>query len=213
MALGSFSAALSGLNANSIYLSVIGNNLANLNTIGFKASSVTFRDLVSHTLRTSGGSGNPMQIGLGVGPGTVSPVFSQGAIQPTQEGLNVAIQGDGFLVVGTPTGFAYTRAGDFSVDSTGRLVNSSGNPVQGWTTLDPATGNIVTTGPPGNILVQPGVLRPPTPTTQFQTVSNLDAGAPVGATFGTSVQIVDTLGAAHTATITYTNTAPGAWTS
>ena len=85
MAVGSFSAALSGLNSNSIYLSVIGNNLANINTIGFKSSSVTFKDLVSQTLKLGGGGGNPVQIGLGVITGTVSPVFSQGAIESTRE--------------------------------------------------------------------------------------------------------------------------------
>ena len=210
MALGSFSAALSGLSANSTYLSVIGNNLANLNTIGFKGSSVTFNDLVSQTL--GGGGGNPMQVGLGVGPGSISPVFSQGAIETTQEGVNVAIQGSGFLVIGlSEGGQAFTRAGDFSFDAVGTLVNSSGKPVQGWTALDPATGTVVTAGEPGDIVVPAGVLRAPTATTEAQLVSNLDSAALVGDTFGSSVQIVDSLGASHTATFTFANTGAGAW--
>ena len=94
---GSFSAGLSGLNANNTYLSVIGNNLANINTVGFKSSSVTFMDLVSQTM--GGTSANPMQVGLGVTTGSISPVFSQGAIENTREATNVAIQGDGFFVV------------------------------------------------------------------------------------------------------------------
>ena len=211
MAVGSFSAALSGLNSNSIYLSVIGNNLANINTIGFKSSSVTFKDLVSQTLKLGGGGGNPVQIGLGVITGTVSPVFSQGAIESTREPTNVAIQGDGFFVVGKDGGFAYTRAGDFSFDAAGRLVASDGDPVQGWTQVDPVTGDIIATAQPGDIVVPPGVLRDPVATTEFQTVTNLDADAPVGATFTTTFQIIDSLGAAHLATITYTNTGPGAW--
>ena len=97
MAVGSFSASLSGLNANATYLSVIGNNLANINTVGFKASAVSFADLVSQTV--GGTSVNPMQVGLGVVTGSISPVFSQGAIENTREATNVAIQGNGFFVV------------------------------------------------------------------------------------------------------------------
>ena len=89
MALGSFSAGLSGLNANATYLSVIGNNLANINTVGYKASSVSFMDLVSQTV--GGPSTNPMQIGLGVVTGSISPIFSQGAIENTREATNVVI--------------------------------------------------------------------------------------------------------------------------
>src|ERR1041384_5649186 len=97
MAVGSFSGGLSGLNANSVYLNVIGNNLSNINTIGFKASAVTFMDLVSQT--TGGSSINPMQVGLGVVYGSMSPVFNQGAIESTGEPTNAAIQGAGFFVV------------------------------------------------------------------------------------------------------------------
>src|SRR4029453_263025 len=112
MAVGSFSAGLSGLNANGQYLAVIGNNLANINTIGYKSSSVTFMDLVSQTV--GGSSGNPMQVGLGVVTGSLSPVFSQGSIENTREATNVAIQGAGFFIVEGTGGQAYTRAGAFS---------------------------------------------------------------------------------------------------
>ena len=212
MAVGSFSAALSGLNANSIALSVIGNNLANINTIGFKASSVIFKDLVSQTLKLGGGGANPVQIGLGVITGAISPVFNQGAIESTREATNVAIQGDGFFVISRAGGFSFTRAGDFSFDANGRLVSSSGDAVQGWTTLDPVTGDIISSGVPTDIIIPPGALRAPTPTSVFQSVSNLDANAVVGGTFSTAIQIVDSLGAGHLSTITYTNTAPGTWT-
>ena len=208
---GSFSAALSGLNANAIALSVIGNNLANTNTIGFKASTVTFHDLVSQTLKLGGGGGNPVQIGLGVITGTISPVFSQGSIESTREPTNVAIQGDGFFMVAKEDGYAYTRAGDFSFDADGRLVSSDGDAVQGWTALDPLTGDILTASQPDEIVIPPGVLRAPTPTTSFQAISNLDADAVATDTFTTTIQIIDSLGAPHLATITYTNTGPGAW--
>src|SRR6476659_6532248 len=163
MAVGSFSAGLSGLNANAVYLSVIGNNLANINTIGFKSSSVSFMDLVSQTV--GGASGNPMQVGLGVVIGSISPVFSQGAIENTREATNVAIQGNGFFVVRGDGGNAYTRAGNFSFNADGELITPDGWRVQGYTQLDPATGDVVTTGGMSDIIVPPGVLRDPVATT------------------------------------------------
>ena len=204
-----FSASLSGLNVNQQKLNVIGNNLANINTIGFKSSTVQFMDLVSQSV--GGSSANPMQVGLGVMTGSISPSFKQGGIENTGVPTNVAIQGNGFFVVGDSTNRSYTRAGDFSFDADGMLVTAEGIPVQGYTALDPVTGDIITTGQPSNILVPPGVLRAPTATTQFGTVTNLNSGAIVGAEFTASVQIYDSLGAPHVATITYTNTAPGEW--
>jgi flagellar hook protein FlgE len=209
MSVGSFSASLSGLNANQQKLSVIGNNLANINTIAFKASTVTFADLVSQSI--GGPSANPMQIGLGVTTGAITPNFSQGGIESTGISTNVAIQGTGFFVVGDAGSRTYTRAGNFSFDADGLLVTPDGQAVQGYTQIDPATGLISTTGQPGNILIPPGILRPPVPTTLFGTISNLDAGAAVGATLTASVQIYDALGDPHVATITYTKTGVGAW--
>jgi flagellar hook protein FlgE len=205
----SFSASLSGLNANQQKLSVISNNLANINTIAFKSSTVDFSDLVSQSV--GGSSANPMQVGLGVTTGSISPNFSQGGISNTGVPTNVAIQGSGFFVVGDTTSRSYTRAGDFSFDANGKLVTADGHAVQGYTAADPATGAIITTGQPTDIIVPPGVLRPPTATTSFGTVSNLNVDAAIGDTFTASVQIYDSLGSAHVATMTYTNTGPGAW--
>jgi flagellar hook protein FlgE len=208
MAVGSFSAGLSGLNANGQYLSVIGNNLANINTIGFKSSSVTFMDLVSQTV--GGPSANPMQVGLGVGTGSISPVFSQGAIENTREATNVAIQGNGLFVVRGPDGgVSYTRAGAFSLNSDGALVTPDGFKVLGYNEVDPTTGNIVTTNEPTEIIVPPGILRAPLATGMIRTISNLDVNAEVGDTFNTPVQIYDSVGASHVVTIGYTRTATG----
>ncbi len=210
MAVGSFSAGLSGLNANGAYLSVIGNNLANINTVGFKASSVTFQDLVSQTV--GGSSVNPMQVGLGVTTGAISPVFSQGAIENTREATNVAIQGNGFFVVRGAGGNSYTRAGNFTFDSSGKLVTPDGQYVQGYTQTNATTGAIVTTGQTGDITVPPGVLRAPQATSSFFTRTNLSAGAATADTFTTAVQIYDSLGAPHMATVTYTKQATaGTW--
>jgi flagellar hook protein FlgE len=210
MAVGSFSAGLSGLNANGVYLSVIGNNLANINTVGFKSSSVTFQDLVSQTV--GGGSANPMQVGLGVTTGAISPVFSQGAIENTREATNVAIQGGGFFVVRGATGNSFTRAGNFTFSNEGKLVTPDGQFVQGYTSVDATTGAIITTGAVGDITVPPGVLRAPVATTQFRTQTNLSASAATGDTFTTSVQVYDSLGSPHVATVTYTKqAAAGTW--
>jgi flagellar hook protein FlgE len=206
---GSFSAGLSGLNANAEALSVVGNNLANINTVGFKASSVEFRDLVYQNV--GGSSQNPTQIGLGVGVASISPVFSQGTIESSRVSTNVAIQGNGFFLLDGPDGPSYTRAGSFTFDANGTLVSADGQEVQGYTAIDPVTKQLITTGQPTSINVPPAVLRPPVATSQFAAVSNLDAGAAVGATFTTSIQIVDSLGAKHVTTMTYTNTAPGVW--
>jgi flagellar hook protein FlgE len=213
MAVGSFSAGLSGLSANATYLSVIGNNLANINTIGFKTSAVRFSDLVSQ--RMGGTSMNPIQVGLGVGTSSISPVFSQGSIDNAREPTNVAIQGNGFFVVEDPDqGIAYTRAGDFSFDSAGRLVTPDGWTVQGYTEIDPLTGEVVSTGSLSDIVVPPGALREPQPTTLLSITSNLDADATPGpppTTFTAAAEIFDSLGGQHNVTFTYTNTGPGAW--
>jgi flagellar hook protein FlgE len=207
----SFSASLSGLFANQQKLNVIGNNLANINTLAFKSSRVEFSDLVSQSV--GGGAINPMQIGLGVTIGSISPNFSQGGIENTGVSTNVAIQGSGFFVIGSAERRAYTRAGDFSFDADGMLITASGEPVQGYTNTDPLTGLIVSTGQPGNIIVPPGVLRPPVVTTQFTTMTNLDADAPLLTQAAVSVQLYDRLGASHDATVTYTKTAlsPATW--
>jgi len=205
----SFSASLSGLNANQQKLSVIGNNLANLNTVGFKASNVNFADLVSQSV--GGASANPMQIGLGVGLGQIRPNFTQGSIDKTGVPTDVAIQGNGFFVIGEGGNRTYTRAGDFNFDQDGMLVTSTGQPVMGYTTVDPATGDIVASGPPAAIIAPPGLLRAPVATTSFQTNTNLDAGALVGDSYTAPVEIFDSLGVSHVATVTYTKTAAGAW--
>ena len=209
MSVGSFSTSLSGLNANQQELSVIGNNLANINTVAYKASSVNFADLVSQTV--SGSGFDPMQVGLGVTVGQISPNFVQGGINNTGVPTNVAIQGNGFFVVGSGNDQSFTRAGNFSLNAEGQLITADGLPVQGYTQVDPATGAIITTGALSDLVVPPGLLRAPAATTSFSTSTNLDASGPVGDTFASSVQIFDSLGVSHVATINYTKTAAGAW--
>ena len=213
MAVGSFSAGLSGLNANSTYLSVIGNNLANINTVAFKTSAVSFADLVSQTV--GGTSVNPAQVGLGVVTGAISPVFAQGSIENSREATNVAIQGAGFFAVRNGAQVGYTRAGNFSFDDNGVLISPDGWRVQGYTKADPATGNILTAVAPGDITIPPGVLRAPTATTNVRAQVNLDPNVAIDATnpeFTTSIQMYDSLGSPHVLTVDFNRTAAGAWT-
>src|SRR5262245_11014176 len=151
MAVGSFSAGLSGLSANAQALSVIGNNLANLNTVGFKASTVTFEDLVYQNVGAS--TENPTQVGLGVGIAQISPLFAQGTIESSRVATNVAIQGNGFFMLDGETGPSYTRAGNFSFDRNGTLVSPDGQNVLGFTTLDPVTREVIATGEPNAITI------------------------------------------------------------
>jgi flagellar hook protein FlgE len=210
MSIGSFSSSLSGLKANQVKLAVIGNNLANLNTVGYKAGQVSFADMVSQSV--AGTSPNPMQVGLGVATSSISSNYSQGGIDFTGVATHVAIQGNGFFVVGGDNDRGFTRAGNFSFDQSGRLVTADGKPVQGFTAVNPATGEIDATGQPGDIVVPPGVLRPPAATALFGMVSNLDSNAAVGTVFTSSVPLYDSLGISHTTTMTFTKTGVGAWT-
>src|ERR1041384_665033 len=118
----SFSTALSALNANATAIDVVGNNLANLNTPGFKASVVSFHDLVTQSLGAGLGE---TQVGFGVGTPVTLREVSQGAIQSSGGPLDGAVQGDGFFVVRTSTGAQqYTRGGHFQVDTGGNLVTA-----------------------------------------------------------------------------------------
>ena len=204
---GSFSIALSGLNADKIALDVVGNNLANLNTTGFKESTTSFHDLVA-SLSASPSS----QVGAGVSAPDTQRQFLQGSIQLTGSAFDAAIQGSGFFIVKDSAGQnLYTRAGNFQLDANGNLVTATGEKVQGWTA---AAGGLNTTGGVGNIVVPQNSLQTPVATTQFTMNLNLNAAGVVGDTTGTfsaPIQVVDSLGATHTLTVTFTKTGANAW--
>jgi flagellar hook protein FlgE len=204
----SFSAALSGLNANSTAIDVVGNNLANLNTPGFKADTITFQDLVTESIGAGLGA---TQVGFGVGTPITLRQFSQGALQSTGGPLDAAIQGDGFFIVqAAGTGNTeYTRGGSFQVNTQGNLTTASGDLVQGWSITN---GVLNTNLPTGPINVPVGALAPPLATTAMSTTLNLNAAAATGGTFSTSVQVYDSLGTAHTVTATFTQSGtPNQW--
>jgi flagellar hook protein FlgE len=205
-----FSTALSALNANSVGVDVIGNNLANLNTPGFKASTVSFYDMVAQSMGVSSGD-KPTGIGTGL-PLTMRQ-FTQGAVQASTGQLDAAIQGDGFFIVRDANGQTlYTRAGNFHVDSSGRLRTATGEYVQGWQAVngvvDPANTMIDSLTLPSNALLSPKA------TTTVSVDMNLDASALVGqtgATFSTPVEVIDSLGGSHVVTLTFTKTDINTW--
>lgn len=207
--LTALSTALSALNAQSTAIDVVGNNLANLNTTGFKDVSTNFFDLLSQTE-----GGGTTQIGMGVGTPTTTTVFSQGAVQASSNPLNVAIQGPGFLVAqpASGSGVQYTRDGDLNTDSSGDLMTSTGSYVQGWSSVN---GTLNTAGAIGNIVVPLGELKSPIKSTQVSLTMNLDSTATPLANsapnFSTSEQVYDSLGNAHVLDLYFTNTGADAW--
>lgn len=201
----SFSTALSALSAHSTAIDVVGNNLANLNTPGFKASVVSFHDLVTQSLGAGLGE---TQVGFGVGRPITLRQFSQGAIQTSPGELDAAIQGDGFLVVRDDSGaILYTRGGHLVADKDGHLRTSTGEKLQGWTEDN---GVLSTSGAIGDIVVPVGTLKAPVTSSRFSMDLNLDATASTGPppdTFSTSVEAYDSLGTSHVITVKFTKAA------
>lgn len=203
----SFSVPLSGLDASSQALTLIANNLANLNTTGFKSSSSDFTTLFYQSLGASG-DGDPMQIGTGTQVGSVSMNFSDGAVNSTGISSNAAIQGNGMFVIDQNGQQMYTRAGDFTVASDGFLQTPSGALVQGY----PAVNGVINPNNPiGALQVGNGVTSPARATANLQVGLNLDSGSAVGATFSQPIQVYDSLGGNHTLTATFSKTGTNAW--
>jgi flagellar hook protein FlgE len=183
--------AVSGLRNHQVRMDVIGNNISNVNTVGYKSSRVTFQDLFSQTIQdassgfgNSGGT-NPVQVGLGSKIGTVDTLFTQGSIQTTGRTFDLAIEGDGYFELSnsnTAGGDSfYTRAGNFDIDANGFLVNpSNGYFVQGL--LGDAQGEIDRTQAPQAIQVDFGEVSPAIVTRNIRLGGNLNANTrPQGA--------------------------------
>ncbi len=201
-------AATSGIQANQTYLDVIGNNIANANTTGYKSQTIGFTDLLAEQIAgasaptaTSGGV-NPLAIGAGVRVGAVTDQQTQGPIQNTNVPTDVAIQGNGFLIASQAGQTYYTRNGQLSLDANGDLTTMNGALVQGW--MANASGVINTAAPTTNITIPTSGTLPATATTQITLGGNLDAAAtsPVSFTYNA----YDSLGNAVPVTLTFTPT-------
>src|SRR5271169_5142552 len=200
--MSSFSAPLSGLLANTTALNIVGDNLANMNTQGVKGNTVLFEDAMGQATAS-------LQVGDGVGSTMSERDFTQGTLQTTNGPLDAAIQGNGFFVVQSTGGETmYTRDGGFSLNSSGQLVTSTGNLVQGWM----ATNGVANpSGPVTNITVPSLTPQPPAATQNMTLTANLNAAAASGSTFSTPIQVVDSLGNTHVLTMNFTETAANSW--
>ena len=209
--------AVSGLRNHQTMMDVVGNNIANVNTTGFKSSNVVFQDVLSQTLRGGGQAGanvggtNPAQVGLGSRVAGTTTNFSQGALQLTGRSTDFAIQGDGFFVINQGGQQLFTRAGSFSPDALGRLVTQTGGLLQGWQA--DAAGNVNTNAGVGNIMIPVGDIIAPVQTGTVQIGGNLPSDAEVGAVIANSVEVYDGQGNPITLRFEFTKTAADAWTS
>lgn len=203
----SFSVPLSGLDASSTALSTIANNLANLNTIGYKDQQVQFADLFYQNLG-SDGAGDPIQEGAGVEVASQPSDFTQGDVTSTGTATDVAINGNGFFVVQQNGVQSYTRAGNFEVGTDNLLETADGQQVLGYEAVD---GVVNTSQGLGTLALGAGTSSPATPTGNISMTTNLDASGGVGATYSTQATIYDSLGAPHQLTFTYTNTGTNTW--
>lgn len=203
-----FSNALSGLTSDATAINVVSENLANLNTNGYKDEQVSFEDLVNQSL--SGFSNETSISGSTIA--RTNQDFTQGTLQTTGGAFDAAIQGGGFFVLRDPSGQQlFTRQGNFQVTSTGEVMTSSGQHVEGWNAVN---GVLSTSGVTSDLVVPVSLSSTPVATTQFTLGVNLDANATVGAangTFSSPIQVFDAEGNAHTLTVTYTETAPNTW--
>lgn len=212
--LRSMFAAIAGLRNHQTMMDVVGNNIANVNTNGFKSSTTVFSEVLSQTIRGAGAAGtatggtNPTQIGLGSRVAAVTTSFSQGALQRTNRSTDFAIQGDGMFSIDFGGEQLYSRAGSLSVDALGRLVTQDGALVQGWPSVD---GKVATTGPVGPIKIPVGDLIPPVRTSSLNLGGNLQSDAAVGTTIVSSADVFDAQGMSTQMRFEFTKTGANAW--
>ncbi len=214
--LRSLFSAVSGLRSHQTMMDVIGNNIANVNTTGYKSGQTVFEDTLSQAVRNAGGASqggggtNAAQVGLGVRVAGISTNFTQGSTQVTGRQSDMAIQGDGFFMVQKDGQQMYTRAGSFSFDALGNLNTPEGATVQGWS----ATNGVINTNATTSGLRLPfGQVLSPQATATIDLGGNLPADAANGASITHSIDIVDGQGRTIPATTTYTKTGANSWSA
>jgi flagellar hook protein FlgE len=213
--LRSLFSGISGLRTHQQMMDVTGNNIANVNTTGFKGSQATFQDTLSQLVTAAGapqggtGGTNPAQVGLGARLAGISTNFGQGATQNTGRSTDLMIQGDGFFAVSNGAETLFTRNGSFSFDALGNLVTTGGLKVQGWQADE--TGKINPNATAGPLRLPIGTVQNPTPTTSATFIGNLPADAafdpaaspPVVPTITTSITVYDSLGKPSDLAVTF----------
>ena len=214
--LRSMFSAISGLRGHQTMMDVIGNNIANVNTVGFKSGRVNFQDILSQTFRGASapqgglGSINPAQVGLGMTVAGIDVLQTQGNLQSTGRLTDMAIQGDGFFVLSDGGRQFFTRDGAFDTGLGGQLVNSaSGLKVQGW--VADQGGKIDTTTAVTDVIIPLGTRTTALPSSASSLTGNLDASAADGTTASTTLNVYDSLGIRHSVKVAFTKTGSNAW--
>ena len=209
---------ISGLRSHQTMMDVTGNNIANVNTTGYKSANTVFEDTLSQTLANAGapqgqqGGTNPAQVGLGVRVAGVTTNFSQGATQVTGRNTDMLVSGDGFFVVKENGINRYTRSGAFSLDAGGQLVSMNGSQVQGW--MADARGAVNTQGITESLRIPTGLLTNPRATENLVYNGNLNSNAQVatatdpGGTVSSPWPVYDRSGVSNDATVEYKPVAP-----
>ncbi len=224
---------VSGLKNHQTRMDVIGNNISNVNTYGFKSSRVTFQDMLSQTIAGASkpeenkGGVNPKQVGLGMTIASIDKIFTQGSLQTTGNQTDLAISGDGFFILAEGDKNFYTRAGTFGLDKNGNMVNpANGLKVQGWMATRNEQGQMVVnpSGTPEDIIVPVYNKVEAKETNNVRYKCNLDSRksiVPPNATgrmrasagVTTNIDVYDNLGKTHRLTMTFWKTGANQWTS
>jgi len=206
-------AGVTGLRNHQIKMDVIGNNIANVNTVGYKKSRVTFQEALAQTIRGASapqsgrGGTNPMQVGLGMNIGSIDTIHTPSSLETTGNMTDLAIEGDGFFIVTDGQERYYTRAGNFGFDEEGNLVNTStGYKVMGWQNAQSKTPQNIST-----ITIKKGMMMKAKPTSKVSFEKNLNAADPDGASYVIPFKIYDSLGNTHNLTITFKKSGENTW--
>jgi flagellar hook protein FlgE len=207
--MGNFSIALSGLQADSVALNTIGNNLANLNTTAFKGQTTSFEDLFYQQIGESG-SGDAIQVGAGTRVSGTSTDFTEGTILPDSNAnsADMALAGNGFFVVQQGGVQSLTRAGNFQLSSNGNLITQDGQQVMGYAAVNGVVNQNSSLTP---ITIPVGLNEGAQATQNFSITTNLNSNATVGTPYSTPVTIFDSLGQSHQATVSYAKTGTNTW--
>ena len=212
--LRSLFSGISGLRSHQQMMDITGNNIANVNTAGFKSSQAVFQDTLSQMVKPaaapqkSNGGTNPAQIGLGVQLGSITTNFTQGSAQVTGRITDLMINGDGFFVLRNGTEQLYTRAGAFSFDANGTLTNPGGMIVQGWPAV---AGEVDTQAAPRDVTLPISTLLQPAETTEVTIDGNLPADTTSLDPFTQSLTTYDPQGNEVTLTTSWTQNSPTSW--
>ena len=212
---GALFSSVSGLDSTSTAISVVGDNIANVNTTGFKARRTEFADVLGQSISTAGGFS---QIGAGTKVSDIRSLFTQGTFETTSRSTDVAIEGRGFFIADGPQGRVYTRAGIFNFDEDGFLVNPEGRNVQGFG-IDPLTG--LSNGQLGNIQIATAISPPRTSSTLDLSVNlfandpiqagGFDPSDPTTASHAVPVNVYDSLGNRHSLSVFFSKTSNNNW--